>query len=173
MKGFPGHRFHATLAALPEDEAVEDADAERRAAPGTVTVTTREGRLHVKVKRRFRPWKERHFRLSTATWDDAAARDAGPCLSMFVRSKNTFARIALAGCAAAPADLRRKNAWGFRVAASVQETPRKPGVFGLWEAHISVSLKPIWLLLGPLIISARVLEIWTQKSLASTRTKSC
>jgi hypothetical protein len=38
---------------------------------------------------------------------------------------------------------------------------------------ISVSLGPIWLLLGPLIISARYLEIWTQTSLASTRTKSC
>ena len=41
------------------------------------------------------------------------------------------------------------------------------------EARISVNLGPIRLLHGPLIISARVLEIWTQKSLASTRTKSC
>ena len=45
--------------------------------------------------------------------------------------------------------------------------------FSTLEARISVNLGPIRLLLGPLIISARVLEIWTQKSLASTRTKSC
>ena len=51
--------------------------------------------------------------------------------------------------------------------------PEKPRGFRTLEARISVSFGPIRLLLGPLIISARVLEIWTQKSLASTRTKSC
>ena len=51
--------------------------------------------------------------------------------------------------------------------------PEKTRGFSTLEARISVSLGPIRLLLGPLIISARVLEIWTQTSLASTRTKSC
>ena len=41
------------------------------------------------------------------------------------------------------------------------------------EASISVEFQSIRLLLGPLIISARGLEIWTQTVLASTRTKSC
>ena len=54
--------------------------------------------------------------------------------------------------------------------------PGNPGVFRVFptlEASISVEFQSIRLLLGPLIISARVLEIWTQTSLASTRTKSC
>ena len=54
---------------------------------------------------------------------------------------------------------------------------RKPRTFSVFfstlEARISVSFGPIRLPLGPLIISARVLEIWTQRLLASTRTKSC
>ena len=59
-----------------------------------------------------------------------------------------------------------------KACGSVQETPGFSGFFSTLEARISVSLGPIRLLLGPLIISARVLEIWTQTSLASTRTKS-
>ena len=51
--------------------------------------------------------------------------------------------------------------------------PEKTRGFSTLEARISVSLGPIRLLLGPLIISARVLEIETQKLLASTRTQSC
>ena len=50
---------------------------------------------------------------------------------------------------------------------------RKPRGFRTLEASISVGFQSIRLLLGPLIISARVLEIWTQTSFASTRTKSC
>ena len=59
------------------------------------------------------------------------------------------------------------------VAASVQETPRKPRGFRTLEASISIGFQSIRLLLGPLIISAQVLEIWTQRLLASARTKSC
>ena len=46
--------------------------------------------------------------------------------------------------------------------AGKYQCPGNPGVFRFFstlEAHISVSLRPIRLLLGPLIISARVLEI--------------
>ena len=50
--------------------------------------------------------------------------------------------------------------------------PEKTRVFRTLEASISVAFQSIRLLLGPLIISARVLEIETQTSLASTRTKS-
>ena len=56
---------------------------------------------------------------------------------------------------------------------TVSKKPRETRGFSTLEASISVSLRPIRLLLGPLIISARVLEIWTQKSIASTRTTSC
>ena len=45
---------------------------------------------------------------------------------------------------------------GVSAVFSVQETPTL-------EARISVSVGPIRLLLGPSIISARGLEIWTQK----------
>ena len=41
------------------------------------------------------------------------------------------------------------------------------------EASISVGCPPIRLVLGPSIIAARVREIWTHESLASTRTTSC
>ncbi|KAH8051645.1 phytanoyl-CoA dioxygenase [Aureococcus anophagefferens] len=108
--------FEATLPTVPEDE--DEAPAPAIAAqpfPG-VTVTTREGRLHVKLKRRFRKWKERHFRLSTRTMDNG--RDAGPCLSMFVKSKNTFKLIPLAGTTAAASDEKpAKKRFGFVVAA--------------------------------------------------------
>ena len=74
---------------------------------------------------------------------------------------------------------------GAKLSAAVRECrrleglnqcPRNPGGFRFFstlEARISVNLRPIRLLFGSLIISARVLEIWTQTSLASTRTKSC
>ena len=108
--------FEATLPTVPEDE--DEAPPPPPAAqpfPG-VTVTTREGRLHVKLKRRFRKWKERHFRLSTRTMDNG--RDAGPCLSMFVKSKNTFKLIPLAGTTAAASDEKpAKKRFGFVVAA--------------------------------------------------------
>ena len=45
------------------------------------------------------------------------------------------------------------------VALRVQETPYVFRFFSTLEARISVTLGPIRLLLGPLIISARVLEI--------------
>ena len=48
------------------------------------------------------------------------------------------------------------------VPAGQGQCPRNPGVFRVFstlEARISVNLGPIRLLLGPLIISARVLEI--------------
>ena len=48
--------------------------------------------------------------------------------------------------------------------------PEKTRGFRTLEASISVGFQSIR---EPLIISARGLEIWTQKSLASTRTKSC
>ena len=51
--------------------------------------------------------------------------------------------------------------------------PEKPRGFRTLEASISVGFQSMRLLLGPLIISARVLEIWTHKLLASTRAKSC
>ena len=58
------------------------------------------------------------------------------------------------------------------VVAGVQETPRNVDVFGLWRP-LSRSHR-CWLLpWDRLIISARVLEIWTHDLLASTRTKSC
>ena len=44
------------------------------------------------------------------------------------------------------------------VCSSVQETARNVRGFRTLEASISVGFQPIWLL-GPLIISARVLEI--------------
>ena len=85
-----------------------------------MTVTTREGRLYVKLRRRFRKWKERHFRLSTRTWDDG--RDVGPCLSMFVKSKNTFKLIVLDGCEAAPTDDKRtRKRFGFSVRAPADD----------------------------------------------------
>ena len=60
----------------------------------------------------------------------------------------------------------------IKARVGVRETPRKPGVCGLWRP-LSRSHR-FWLLpWDPSIISARVLEIWTQKSLAATRTTSC
>ncbi|KAH8092366.1 phytanoyl-CoA dioxygenase [Aureococcus anophagefferens] len=45
-------------------------------------------------------------------------RDAGPCLSMFVKSKNTFKLIPLAGTTAAASDEKpAKKRFGFVVAA--------------------------------------------------------
>ena len=70
------------------------------------------------------------------------------------------------------APLRDVAGRSIEVPASVQETPRNVDVFRTLEASISVDFQPIRLLLGPLIISARDLEIETQPSLASTRIKS-
>ena len=82
----------------------------------------------------------------------------------------TMAALALCG--------RRYDRWDVAAVAAMggaqcPGNPEKTRGFSTLEASISVSLRPIRLLLGPLIISARVLEIWTQKSIASTRTTSC
>ena len=56
--------------------------------------------------------------------------------------------------------------------AQCPRNPEKTRGFRTLEASISVGFQPIRLLLGPLIISARGVEIWTQIVLASTRIKS-
>jgi hypothetical protein len=87
---------------------------------------------------------------STGLWRDKDCDDARP----FVCEGDDWAAL--------------RAAERLFAVAGVQETG-----FRTLEASLSVEFQSIRLLLGPLIISARVLEIETQTLLASTRTKSC
>ena len=69
------------------------------------------------------------------------------------------ARTRSPGSSAASPPTRDDAPYSDAGAACVQETPYVFRVFPTLEASISVAFQPIRLLLGPLIISARVLEI--------------